>query len=138
MIEGRCLCGAVRIAAEPTDERLWACHCGLCVGWTGATQFGFDVAPERVTVEGEVAEYRSTPFSTRAWCPACGTALWLRDDGKEYELSAGLFPATREWPLRAETYVDRAWAAMRLSGDHRRVRRAEYEAERPHVSGEAR
>jgi hypothetical protein len=45
----------------------------------------------------------------------------------------GLFDAAHDWPLRSEIYTDRALAAVRLTGNHRRKTRAEYEAENPFV-----
>ncbi|SHJ00284.1 GFA family protein [Wenxinia saemankumensis] len=134
-IRGACLCGAVTIAAVPAQPRLWACHCGYCRTWTGSVQVGFEAAPDGVSVEGPVRTRRPTDFSERAWCDSCGTGLWMRDaeEGSPYEFTAGLFPATRDWPLRSENYVDRAWHALRLPGDHRRLTQAEYEAANRHV-----
>jgi hypothetical protein len=63
----------------------------------------------------------------------------MRDTGQDdtpYELMPGLFDAARGWPLRSEVYFDRAFVSARLAGDHRRVTRAEYEAENRAVKGE--
>lgn len=50
-------------------------------------------AAEDVRVTGEVAAFRSSPFAERAFCPVCGTHLWIRDDGGDYDLMPGLFDA---------------------------------------------
>ncbi len=137
MIEGHCLCGAVRISAKAEVADVSACHCSLCRGWTGAAQWGFAVPADAVEIAGEVARYRATPFAERAWCPACGTHLWLRDDDGPYEFVPGLFEAARGVPLAREVYADRALACVRLAGDHARVSRAEYERDNPFVEGDA-
>ena len=91
--------------------------------------FGIEVPAEDVEVEGEVATYRSSAFAERAWCPACGTHLWFRADGSAgIELMPGLFDGAAELPLAREVYADRAFAAVLLAGEHRRVTAAEYEA----------
>jgi hypothetical protein len=99
---------------------------------------GFDVDHDALTVEGEVATYPTSPFAERGFCARCGSHLWFRDlaEGAPWEMVPGTFPEAANFPLVSEVYVDRApvWAA--LSGDHRRVTRAEYEARSPHVDGD--
>ncbi len=53
-----------------------------------------------------------------------------------YELMAGLFDEPKNWPLRSESYTDRALASLRLAGDHPRATRAEYEAQNPFLEGD--
>ena len=134
-MNGRCLCGAVRITVETADAAsLSACHCDPCRRWAGAVLWGFDAPGDAVTVEGPVGEYRSSSFATRAWCRYCGTQLWFRDDGDApYELNPGLFDETRDWSLRRVVYADRAAAHARLEGGHARVTKADYEARSQHV-----
>jgi hypothetical protein len=137
MIEGRCLCGAVRIGIDSLPEGASACHCTMCRRWSGAAFWGFVVPAEAVHVTGEVARYRSSSFAERVWCPACGTHLWFRDDGADYELLPGLFDAAADVPLVREVYADRAFACVPLAGDHVRRTKAEYERDNPFVEGDA-
>ena len=132
-VEGRCLCGAVTIRVGAHRPEVGACHCTMCRRWTGGAYFMFTAEPEAVTVAGAVTRYRSSSFAERAFCPVCGSPLWLRDDDGPYELMPGLFEAARDFPLVSEAYVDRRLAAIRLEGDHRRATRAEYEAKHPFV-----
>lgn len=83
---------------------------------------------EAVEVAGPVQRYRSSSFAERAWCAACGTHLWIRDDDGPYEFMPGLFDDARALPLSHEIYVDRAFASVTLAGGHRRVTQADYEA----------
>ena len=139
-LEGRCLCGAVTIRVDGLhDPRPGACHCRLCQRWSGGLFLCFHAAAEAVTVEGPVTRYASSAFAERAFCATCGSHLWMRDlDGAApgYDLMPGLFDAIHDQPLRSEIYTDRAMAAIRLQGDHRRATRAEYEAKHPHIEGD--
>ncbi len=101
--------------------------------------FAFGAPEDAMIVEGPVRTRASSPFAERAWCGECGAHLWFREHGKDYELSPGLFDEARSLPLVREVYADRAFAACHLAGEHRRVTRAEYESDRPHVDeGDAR
>ena len=140
MIEGHCLCGAVTIRVDgPHDPRPGACHCGMCQRWSGGLFVCFAAEPDAVTVAGEVARYRSSPFAERAFCPVCGSHLWMRDtdrDDATYDLMPGLFASLRAEPLRSEIYTDRAPAYVPLAGDHKRKTQAEYEAGAQFVEGD--
>ena len=139
-IEGRCLCGAVSIHLAGHNPRVGACHCRMCQRWSGGLFLCFDAPAEAVTVTGEVARYASSDFAERAFCPNCGSHLWLRDTSPadaDYELMPGLFDAARDWPLRSEVYSDRAFKSVRLAGEHKRTTQEEYEAKNPFVAGDA-
>lgn len=135
-IIGHCLCGAVEISAVPLTGEVSACHCSFCRRWTGSAMFGFEASAQDVEVSGTVATYRSSPFAERAFCPACGTHLWFRDDGKDYEFLPGLFDAAAGFPLDHEVYADRAFACARLAGNHPRQSGADYEKSHPFVEGD--
>ena len=138
-LAGRCLCGAVTVrVAGAHDPRVGACHCRMCQRWSGGLFLCFEA--QGVTAEGPVRTFRSSPFSERAFCSACGSHLWMRDldatDADAYELMPGLFDDARDWPLLSEIYVDRALACARLAGDHKRATRADYEAKNPAIPGD--
>ena len=140
MMEGRCLCGAVTITVDgPHDPRPGACHCRMCQRWSGAVFASFAAEPQSVTLKGEVSVYPSSSFAERAFCPVCGSHLWMRDtdrDDATYDLMPGLFDDLRDQPLQSEIYVDRAYACVQLKGDHRRATRAEWEAKGNFVEGD--
>ena len=139
MIEGHCLCGAVTVRVAQHDGATSACHCRMCQRWSGSLFLSFVAPADAVTVTGEVATYKSTPFSERVFCPTCGSHLWLRQIDEEdpaYELMPGLFDAARDIPLKSEIYTDRALPGLALAGDHKRATRAEYEETNPHLEGD--
>lgn len=136
MIEGHCLCGAVRVKVADSDNRIGACHCRMCQRWSGGLFLCFNAS--EVEIEGEVARYRSSDFAERAFCPKCGSHLWMRDTAEDgtFDLMPGLFDEATGWPMRSEIYTDRALASVSLGGDHRRATRAEYEAKNSHIEGD--
>lgn len=136
-VDGRCLCGAVRITARDPKPAVSACHCSMCRRWSGSAFMGFVAPADGVTVEGPVKTYASSTFAERAWCDRCGSNLWFRDIGKDYELSPGLFEVASDFPLTREVYADQAMRACRFAGDHQRVTRAEYEQRNLFVEGDA-
>jgi hypothetical protein len=140
-IHGHCLCGAVRITvAGEHDPRPGACHCRMCQRWSGGLFLCFHAEEGAVTVEGAVATYRSSPFAERAFCPVCGSHLWIRTidpAGSGLDLMPGLFDAVLGAPLRSEVYSDQAMASVTLAGDHPRATREVYERKNPHVRGDA-
>jgi len=135
-LTGHCLCGAVTVAVSGAhDSRVGACHCRMCQRWSGGLFLCFSAGAGAVTVTGEVARHASSTFAERAFCPVCGSHLWMRDlESGDYDLMPGLFDAAKDWPLRSEIYTDQAMAAAALAGDHDRATAAEYEAANPHVS----
>lgn len=140
-MEGRCLCDAVRIVVDGRHVAgVGACHCAMCRRWSGGVFMAFTASPETVTVTGEVARHASSDFAERAFCPVCGSHLWLRDTdtpGRDYELLPGLFAEAAGFPLISEVYADRAPVWARLAGDHRRRSAADYEAGNAFVAGDA-
>jgi hypothetical protein len=139
-LNGQCICGAVTVRVEGDhDPRPGACHCRMCQRWSGGLFLCFGAEAAAVTVEGEVTRYASSGFAERAFCPRCGSHLWMRDTvpaDAPYDLMPGLFDAAADWPLQSEIYVDRAMASVTLTGDHRRATRAEWEAKHRFVEGE--
>lgn len=133
---GHCLCGDVTITAVPRAAEASACHCETCRRWSGAAVWGFVAAAEDVEVTGEVATYPSSGFADRAFCPRCGTHLWIRDHGQDYDLLPGLFDGAADFPLSHEVYADLAFASVRLAGAHPRQSRADYQASHPFVEGD--
>lgn len=139
MIEGHCLCGAVSVRVAGHGGFTGACHCRMCQRWSGALFVSFNAPADAVTVTGEVTRYQSAPFAERAFCPRCGSHLWMRNteaDDSSYDLMPGLFDAARDIPLQSEIYTDRALPGLALAGDHRRATRAQYEARNPHLEGD--
>ncbi|WP_238372265.1 GFA family protein [Heliomarina baculiformis] len=129
---GRCLCGAVTVSGRLGHE-MSACFCTMCTRWSGTVQMGIDAPADTVTVSGPVKTYRSSPFSERAWCDTCGSALWLRDDGGDYEFVPGLFENAGGGRLTRIVYADRKPDGWDIADGPTRVTAAEYEEKHPFI-----
>ena len=109
MVEGGCLCGAVRYAsdAEPRDETL--CHCRSCRRAAGAHVVGWFSAPAAsVRFAGaEPVRFRSSPGVERGFCGVCGTTLTYRSDAfpDEIDLTLASLDRPERWPPRDHTQV---------------------------------
>ena len=80
-IDGRCLCGSVRIRVEAEPMAVRTCWCRLCqyLGAGNAT-VNLCFPGDAVHVEGEVRWFESKADSgndlRRGFCPTCGTPLF--------------------------------------------------------------
>ena len=82
MLEGGCLCGALRYNIEPGDSRIVNCHCTLCRRASGApfvTWFLLSREQFRLTA-GEPAVLQSSDHGTRWFCDRCGTPIAFLSD----------------------------------------------------------
>lgn len=79
---GGCLCGKVRFEIRGKDVGSSYCHCRMCQRFAGApvsagTGFLHD---DFALTKGEPATYRSSVIAERAFCPSCGSSLWMKHD----------------------------------------------------------
>ena len=130
MIEGHCLCNAVRIKlAEPSDE-IEICQCNMCRRWGGA--FYSALAGKNFTIHGEeqIAVYRSSEWAERAFCKTCGSNLWFKflPTGNR-SFSAGLFDSASSARIEKEIFIDEAASWTCIGGDHPKMTGEEIIAE---------
>lgn len=83
VLEGGCLCGAVRYRAEGRPSAVNYCHCRMCQRGSGAPVVvwaTFPIAQFRWT-RGTPTIRPSSDIAVRGFCSACGTALmWQGND----------------------------------------------------------
>ncbi len=81
VLEGGCLCGAVRYRLIPAGAIVDYCHCEMCRRWSGAPVSAWAQVPtgQFQVTEGTVAGFASSPIATRHFCPICGTPLYMSD-----------------------------------------------------------
>jgi hypothetical protein len=77
LVEGGCLCGAIRyrVAGEPLALSL--CHCKSCRLAAGAPSVAWVVlrSSELVFLAGTPKRFQSSPGVLRGFCDRCGTSL---------------------------------------------------------------
>ncbi len=77
IVEGGCLCGAVRYQVIPPLPPGGHCHCAMCRKSSGAVALTWVSVPRdrfRI-VKGRPAVYRSSRHAERSFCSACGSPL---------------------------------------------------------------
>jgi hypothetical protein len=85
MLEGSCLCGAIKWQASAEPRSVHHCHCSMCRKWTGAAFATLAWFPRSAVQWRGPAPllFRSSPIALRSHCHACGTSLYLAYDGKD-------------------------------------------------------
>ncbi len=82
MIEGHCLCGAVRFRAQGEPRFVAHCHCQSCrrqVGGVISTFAGY-ATKDVEWIKGSPTAYASSPGVARSFCKNCGTPLAYESD----------------------------------------------------------
>ena len=77
MIEGGCLCGAVRYRVDARAMGATRCHCETCRRSTGAPAPAWVIFPSEgfAFIAGTPKVFRSSPHIERTFCGDCGTSL---------------------------------------------------------------
>jgi hypothetical protein len=77
VIQGRCLCGALRYEFDEPLQHLVHCHCSMCRKHHGAPFASFAAAPLHAfrwkQGEAELRHYESSPGTQRPFCARCGS-----------------------------------------------------------------
>lgn len=125
---GGCLCGAVRFTATDVPEEIGACHCEMCRRWTGSALIAATTpgAGIRWTGTESIRVRQTSDWAERAWCDACGSALYYhvtapgphRDN---YELPIGLFDDPAGFSLTSEIYIDHKPDCFAFAGSGRQT-----------------
>lgn len=93
--QGGCLCGFIRYTAQGPAEKPHTCSCRNCQQHSGAlTALWVEFPRDRIEwtgAGGAPALYRSSDYSSRAFCPRCGSSLGAVDDEPVIALLVGGF-----------------------------------------------
>jgi len=101
--EGGCLCGYIRFKANGIPQNPHTCSCKFCQHHSGALTVAWVEFPKD-SVQwtgdgGEPSKYRSSDFSSRTFCPKCGSSLGAIDDEPVVALVLGSFDSTNQQAL---------------------------------------
>ncbi len=93
VFSGGCLCGAVRFEARAPALKPHTCSCKMCQRHSGALTLAWVEFPrDAVTwTKGKPAKWRSSGYSSRAFCRTCGSTLGAIDDAPTVALLIGAF-----------------------------------------------
>ncbi len=111
ILEGGCLCDAVRYQITAPLMGVIACHCRRCRRMSGHVFAATAVAREAfaITESAGLAWYQSSERSRRGFCRQCGSSLFF-DHGPEEPIgvAAGSFDGDPAMTMAAHIYVDEA------------------------------
>ncbi|MFO7478197.1 MAG: GFA family protein [Methyloceanibacter sp.] len=126
-IAGRCLCGAVKFAADAAGHSVDACHCAMCRRWVGGPYLGLaHTGPVRFTGAEHIGIFKSSDWAERAFCQRCGTSLYWRLSGtQEYSFCAGTLDDQSALELTTEIFIDEKPAYYAFANQTRKLTGAE-------------
>lgn len=95
---GGCLCGAIRFEAQGPAGKPHTCSCKLCQRHSGALTAAWVEFPKEAVTwigpGGAPSTYRSSDYSSRAFCGTCGSTIGAIDDAPVVALVLGSFDKT--------------------------------------------
>ena len=114
--KGGCLCGNIRFEAEGPPLKPHTCSCKMCqlhwvelqadkLRWTGPG--------------GKPSIWRSSDYSSRSFCPACGSTLGAIDDKPAVALVLGSFDSANRQELAPDfhSYAGQRPKWMKAQGE---------------------
>jgi len=133
MIEGGCICGAVRYQVPGPPRRVTHCHCLHCRRASGApivTWAEFD-ATGFAFVRGTPREFESRPRVTRQFCGDCGTQLTYRHaaDPGTVDVTVASLDEPDSFEPEDHVWCDRELRWLRLQDGLPRFRRSRHEVD---------
>ncbi len=92
ILEGGCLCGAIRYRVQGQPFAVNYCHCRQCRRHSGAPVAAFaSYRRDRVAwTKGAPRLFRSSDIAHRGFCPDCGTTLTWEGVGAPDEIDIGV------------------------------------------------
>ena len=114
IVEGGCLCGAVRFRAGGESSHPTLCHCDSCRRAAGAPVVAWVTFPlaEFTFTQGAPARYRSSAPVERTFCPRCGTPLTYQHSSYPTEIDVTV--ASLDDPS-AFPPTDHTWTSERIA-----------------------
>ena len=101
---GGCLCGHIRFEAVGPPAKPHTCSCKMCQRHSGALTTTWVEFPKEsvkwVGLGGAPSIYRSSDYSSRAFCAKCGSTLGALDDNPVVALVLGVFDSANRKELR--------------------------------------
>lgn len=103
---GGCLCGAVTYTATIDDTRFGACHCPMCLKWTGGPLL--NVRAREVRFEGTPSTYASSAWAERGFCKECGSCLFYRQQASDgpMHIAFGTLDDTSGFRFTHQVFID--------------------------------
>ena len=105
---GKCLCGKVKFTIGESVDEVGACHCEMCLRWSGGPLFVVDCSRE-LKFEGEenIVRYKSSDWAERGFCGSCGSNLfYFLKPADQYSISAGALDNQSGLKFTNQVFID--------------------------------
>lgn len=119
MLQGSCLCGAIRIRVQGRHSGVAHCHCSRCRKVSGVGSFAHVIVPVGglawVAGEDQVAHFALPSGYETRFCRVCGSpAPDLGARGTHYRVPVGLFDGAPRFQVTEHIFVGSkaAWDAI--------------------------
>ena len=120
MIEGRCLCGAVRFEIDGNVSSFWLCHCSRCRRISGGPFAAAALCRRNafrfVSGEDEIRTFQLESGYTRRFCGRCASPAPLVGE-RQVVLSPGCLDAGYAGQLARQIFVGSKAPWWSVSGD---------------------
>jgi hypothetical protein len=101
--KGGCLCGHIHFEAEGPALKPHTCSCTMCQHHSGAlTLHWVEFPADKVRWSAKPSVWRSSDYSSRSFCPKCGSTLGAIDDKPVVALVLGSFDSANRRELAPE------------------------------------
>ena len=123
VVDGRCLCGAVRFRVEPPLRDILVCHCVECRRWHGHVSAMTSVRREQLSFVDDrglawIDSPKSDAHARRGFCRECGSSLfWEPADGNAIAIAAGTLEPPTGVATAGHWYVSQASDYYELPDD---------------------
>lgn len=107
-IKTTCLCGAIELEVELSNNQVAACHCSMCRKWSGSPMLVID-SGELKSISNEllVRRYQSSEWAERGFCSQCGTHLfYFLIPANQYHFPMGLIDNGSNFKLSHQIFID--------------------------------
>ena len=105
---GGCLCGHIRFTATGPALKPHTCSCKMCQRHTGSLTVAWVEFPRSsvqwVGAGGMPSTWRSSDWSSRAFCPVCGSSIGAIDDKPTIALLLGTFDSANRKELASTSH----------------------------------
>ena len=108
-MKGNCLCNQVQISTPSDNQKIGACHCGMCRRWGGSALLVVECGSE-VSFSGaeNITRYQSSEWAERGFCKQCGTHLFYHlKQNNHYYIPAGVYNNQENFVFDHQIFIDR-------------------------------
>ncbi|MGO2129442.1 MAG: GFA family protein [Pseudoalteromonas prydzensis] len=125
VFEGGCLCGNIRYLVTATKLASHTCSCKQCQRHSGSlTQVWVELSNDQIEWTGPgglPTVWRSSEYSSRAFCSKCGSTIGAIDDKPTVALALGTFdsPNRQSFAPQSHSYISKLPKWWRI--DHLKI-----------------